>query len=280
MELENAPEGPDAEASGEATKEAFQEALCSALCSLAELLMGVAVETADEADDSAAAAAPALAEADLLLQEAQSLWPASPEPLQALASLRRVQGNDDEALTLLRSSMSKWHRSPETQDRTGQSDLEADASMINGDESDGKHDGMAAGGDAGEVRGIVNLEQQEQGGDGDLQLPSYEFRFETAKLLLELDDTTDSVVSVLEGLLEENDGVPDVWLLLAVAYRAGGELDEAVDAARKGVAVAKRLGLPPEHEVSAALEDIEGELTTLGHKSSLEDGNTMASDAK
>jgi hypothetical protein len=67
--------------------------------------------------------------------------------------------------------------------------------------------------------------------DVDADLPSYEFRFECAKLLLELDDTTDAAVGVLERLVAEDDSVPDAWHLLGLAYYAGGELDAADEAA-------------------------------------------------
>ena len=51
--------------------------------------------------------------------------------------------------------------------------------------------------------------------------PGYEFRCETAKLLLDLDDSTTTAVAVLEGLLEEKDDVPEVWFLLALAHHGG-----------------------------------------------------------
>ena len=70
-------------------------------------------------------------------------------------------------------------------------------------------------------------------------VPSFEFRFETAKLLVDLDDSTATAVRVLEGLLEECDDRPQVWFLLALAHhgacafeRARGCLTEAEEVRR------------------------------------------------
>ena len=70
------------------------------------------------------------------------------------------------------------------------------------------------------------------------QQPSYEFRFESAKLLLELDETVNTAIEVLESLLEENDSVPDVYQLLAMCLFGGGEHQEVC-------------GVWPEHCLSA-----------------------------
>lgn len=47
---------------------------------------------------------------EALLQQARSVDPQSPEPLQALASLRYEQGASEEALQLLRQSMVLWFK--------------------------------------------------------------------------------------------------------------------------------------------------------------------------
>lgn len=224
-------------------REHLREALSSALCSLAELLMGSAADEADEADEEGdafqelLAASPALQECEDLLQEAQSLWSRSPEPLQALSSLRHLQGQDDLALELLRQSLSLWHIP--LPPGGGEERIENGTNEVNMVEEAGA---------SLEISGT---------------LPSYEFRFETAKLLLELDDSMETAASVLEGLLEENDTVPDVWLLLAVAYRSGGELEAAAEAASEGASMARKLGLPADHEVVAALGELETELSHM-----------------
>jgi kinesin family protein 5 len=60
---------------------------------------------------------------------------------------------------------------------------------------------------------------------GQEEPPSYEFRFECAKLLLELDDTTDAAIQVLEDLLQVRSRAPGAaWLwrhaCLASSWRA------------------------------------------------------------
>ena len=81
---------------------------------------------------------------------------------QALASLRSLQGFPDEALALLRQSIAIWLP------------LAPPAAAVNG-------------------------EQEEAPPLMGADLPSFEFRFEAAKLLLDLDETTEVVVSILEA---------------------------------------------------------------------------------
>lgn len=240
--------GDDAAEENADAREHLREALSSALCSLAELLMCTAAEAADEADGedgpAALATSPVLVECEQLLGEARQLWPRSPEPLQALCSLRRLQGKEEEALAMLRQSLSMWFKpvleeppageGPVGTNPSSKDAVDADADPLDAMDSD------------------------------DVALPSYEFRFECARLLLELDpEAMETAAAVLEGLLEENDSVPDVWLLLAVAYREGGELESAAEAAVEGAKVARTLDLPGDHEVVAALEELEQELGKL-----------------
>lgn len=236
-------------------RENLREALSSALCSLAELLMGNAADAADDADDEDGAAAglaasPALVECEKLLGEARELWPKSPEPLQALCSLRKLQGREEDALALLRQSLELWYRpdAEEVEIEEGEEGAEKKKPADEGKEEESDDD---------------EDDDESDMDEDDMGLPSYEFRFEAAKLLLELDDTMEIAADVLEGLLQENDTVPDVWLLLAVAYRAGGELEMAADAAKEGVETARKLGLSEDHEVVAALGELESELGKL-----------------
>lgn len=209
------------------------EFLTSALCSLAELLMGLIhddddmdedeVEDDEDEDDGGfnGKQKELMAEVETLLNEALSFCAGqSPEPLQALCSLRVLQGREEEALSILLESLGLWWN-PKDEDK---------------EDSDCHED------------------------EGN-RIPSYEFRFESAKLLLELDTTTEIAAEILEELLEENDSVPDVWLLLAVAYRAGGEWESAAEAASQGVTIAKKHGFSEhDHEVVYALEELEQEL--------------------
>lgn len=234
-------QGEDTSDTGEkesAEIERLQENLSSALCSLAELLMGMIHDALDEADDEESVLSSSQAvECEQLLTEARQLWPSSPEPLQALCSLRVMQGREEEALQLLHQSLALWHvivPPEEPEDERTRGNAEEQSSPPKEDE-------------------IVGINHE-------ANIPSYEFRFETAKLLLELEETTFTAAEVLEGLLEENDSVPDVWLLLAVAYRAGGELESAAEAAVNGASLARKQGLSEDHEVVAALEELEKEL--------------------
>eukprot|EP00955_Chlamydomonas_euryale_P081200 363544-Chlamydomonas_euryale.AAC.2 len=119
-------------------------------------------------------------EVEALLRRAASTCPDSPEPGQAMCSLRYEQGRPEEALAQLTDSMKKWFRpakgvqddddDDEDKDEGGTGEMGADCAGPSG-----------GGGDAADEAAIQ---------------PSYEFRFECAKLLLELSDTTEVAIQV------------------------------------------------------------------------------------
>ena len=86
-----------------------------------------------------------------------------------LASLRVEQKKPEEALQHLRTSMQKWFPSLQR--------MLADADSQDSDEEEQN--------DMNEAEDVL-----------DAQIPSFEFRFETAKLLIELDETTENAVLV------------------------------------------------------------------------------------
>lgn len=223
------------------------EFLTSALCSLAELLMGLIHDDDDMMDAcyASASALPELSEVEALLEQAiTSSSGKSPEPLQGMCGLRVLQGREEEALELLKASLTLWRS-----DGDGKAGGETGEGGVHGD--DDESDDAPHGG-----------EEIDEENDPSSQ-PSYEFRFETAKLLLELDVTTETAAEILEELLEENDMVPDVWLLLAVAYRAGGDEESAREAAVNGVRVAQAAGERREdNEVVFALEELVKEFSS------------------
>jgi len=135
-------------------------------------------------------------ECDALLRRAAEADVTSAEPLQVMASLRSQQGRPEEALEALRQSIAAWRS------RRGGRSVEP-----------------SGGGD-------LDTEDNEFMGEYDV---SFEFRFETAKLLLELDENTDEAIDVLEELLEERDGVVDVWHLLALANHGCCNFDRALE---------------------------------------------------
>ena len=158
VEKEEEDEGEEEE-EGPTTVEELREGLCSALCSLAEMVMGQTESL--EADGEACE------EVEALLARAAATCDASPEPGQAMASLRYEQGRPEEALAQLQGSMKLWFRGAE--------------------DEEGDEEGMAEGAAAAAGR---------RDEDEDMTQPSYEFRFECAKLLLELDEATDTAIQV------------------------------------------------------------------------------------
>ena len=110
-----------------------------------------------------------------------------------------LPGRSDEALEALRQSMAIWR---------------------------GVRKSTTAGDDDDDTAGDDEDRATEFEGEYDV---SFEFRFECAKLLLELDESTDAAMDVLEELLEERDDVADVWHLLALANHGCCEFDRALE---------------------------------------------------
>ena len=184
------------------------ERLCGAMCALVEQLLAAADDVEDVAD-----------ECDGLLRRAAEADVTSAEPMQAMASLRSLQGRTEEALEALRRSVATWRS------KRGGRDVDPD------DENDND--------------GAIEIE-------GEYEV-SFEFRFETAKLLLELDENTEEAVMVLEELLNERDNVVDVWHLLALANHGACNFDRALELLDHADALNEKQG-GAEHVVADLME--------------------------
>ena len=131
----------------------------------------------------------------------------SPEPQQVLASLQYELGDMDGALKLLKQSMSKWwpqvHRSvdmeaaDEDQVRIAAPDsnslLQAVGDQCEAQNSAASHD-VHANQHANEE--LTTAHETTAHDCSNTPMPSYEFRVECCKLLLELDDSTATVLEV------------------------------------------------------------------------------------
>lgn len=87
---------------------------------------------------------------------------------------------------------------------------------------------------------------------------SYDTRIAISKLFIEL-DMHSPAISTLEELLQEEDEVPDVWYLLALASQQAEMLDDAAAAAESGLGLLERMkeaGMEVDAEVEAELRKI------------------------
>jgi hypothetical protein len=133
--------------------------------------------------------------------QALEIAPDSAEPLQALASLKYELGDAANALDFLRASMRMWWHPCDGHDDDEATKLmasnstgkevaisqERQPSQEGGGHAEMVHDAVSS-----PARRALGFGAQRRGGDG----PSYEFRLECCKLLIELDETTDVVIEV------------------------------------------------------------------------------------
>eukprot|EP00899_Mesostigma_viride_P004650 jgi/Mesvir1/14186/Mv09643-RA.1 len=182
-----------AQQEGDPALPVLASSLASALCSLAENYLS---KLSQEAENLPAEQQQAVyAEVERLLGRAKVFDPASPEPLQVMASLRLEQDKPEEAKEQLMASLALWP--PEEL--------------------------------AGSVMDVDNAHE----------LPPFEFRVETAKLLLEVAELP-RAVSVLQRLVEENDTVHEVWYLLGVCHFNLNEKSKCLECCEQGLAVSAR----------------------------------------
>ncbi|KAJ8411664.1 hypothetical protein AAFF_G00164720 [Aldrovandia affinis] len=114
---------------------------------------------------------------------------------------------------------------------------------------------------SGEEEGLGDEEQQQS------LIPSYESRITTAKLLVEAEEY-ETATEVLEGLLEEDDEVVQVWYLLGWACYLQAEKTEEPDtfkdSARTYLTKAKKMFVKLKCDDLALLEHVEQLLEELG----------------
>lgn len=146
--------------------------------------------------------------------QAAHVAPDSPEPLQVQASLQYELGDMEGALHLLRESMSKWW--------PPQHDSHNNVAEENAIHEASTQDAPMSGDAASSVAPQIQGHEQNDGsmatppGQGSSSMPSYEFRVESCKLLLELDDSTEVVLEVLfsSDFFDESAKFEIVWYLM------------------------------------------------------------------
>ena len=172
--------------------------LCAAHCSMAELYLTDLCEEPDAEDRCEASLKDAFAIEDKMASFDGCL---PPDALQTMANFRLSQSRGLEALDFIMKAYGRM--------RTG---CEAMSSLV----------GLGGcNGDAEPSRELVEVEAASQ-------LPEYNFRCQTAKIMLEcasLQKEGDNVcieasIQVLGSLLAENDEVADVWLLMGCSFAA------------------------------------------------------------
>jgi len=242
-------------------------ALAAGLCAIAEAVLAHAGP--DEGG----------AEVEALFSRAAALDPASPEPWQGLASLRVEQGRAEEGRAALASATSKWLPNL----RATMEALKAEQGSSSSDDEEEETGGGGGRGAAAAARAaaaVAEIEARTGAAGGGAAaaaadplppgpsydpalLPPFEVRFEAAKLMLELEDSTDGAVVVCESLVAEADLAVDAWYLLALALAAGGDGHGALEAAAAGRAALGDPRAPPADADAAAFEDVEAAAAEL-----------------
>jgi len=198
------------------------------------------------------------------LEEAAQIDPTNPEVFQCLASVRISQTRIDEARDLINKSLAIWL------------DKEK-AKWENQEKPDPKRKGKEKEAEKGNENGkgkgkekVQEEEQEDDENDDDLEavenadkidnLPPYEFRISTAKLLLELEDH-EKAAEVLELLLNEDDEVVEVWYLLGYTYMLLKERKSAEETLLKAQTLFTKLGCDDQsiyNSINELLEECKG----------------------
>ena len=195
---------------------AVKEDLCAALCARVEIYLNRTaydpLEMDDNDTDPETSGNSDEFMASLLLRAASLSPSLSPDPLQVLASLKLSMGHREEARRHLKESIKRWRdtnkctrqSNPTYRDKqslSGVSHERCDVDM-NDDEDDNVMD-------QDENDGDTRLETKSDGDEEDRDdLPSIEFRFTSAKLLLELDEE-ELAIEILTEINDEYDMSPD-----------------------------------------------------------------------
>lgn len=213
--------------------------LSNALVSLAELYM---TDLCDEPE--------AESQCDKYGTEALAVDSNNPEACQMMANFRLCQKKPADAVPLLRRAVELCEALDEDGADEGEEDAAADAEG-GADDEDGEDGAMADSGAAATAAAAARSSSSSGGGAGGgagagagaggaaaatgrrarrderlFGLPSYESRFNTAKMCMEVEAYAPAV-SLLERLLEEDDTSMEVWFYTGEAQHLSGDNEAA-----------------------------------------------------
>lgn len=159
---------------------------------------------------------------DEAVQEALKYGPDNPQTLQALASFRLSQNRPEEARSLILRAVKI------IKEMVAQSQM------------------------------AVSSAGNEKSGFIDEEVPPFEFRVCTARILLEVGESTEAV-HLLESLLQEDDEIVEVWILLGQSHQNLKDLDAALECLNKANALIDYLSQSTGHTTANHSED-EGDI--------------------